>query len=103
YVLALPIPRRGAPPDALALVTVVPPSGLQHVSILLQLAGAHLVMWYLLNDTRRAETEADTAAAILELVEQVERADRLAAGCRILADRLRQFLGCQQVAVGICP
>jgi hypothetical protein len=45
--------------------------------------------------------EARTTAAVLDLVQKTSRAEDLPAACRTLANELQQFLGCEQVAVGL--
>ncbi len=55
-----------------------------------------------LDASHAAAWEARTTAAILDLVQKTQHADDLPDACRTLANELKQYLGCGQVAVGLC-
>ncbi|MFV2067198.1 MAG: efflux RND transporter periplasmic adaptor subunit [Pirellulales bacterium] len=73
----------------------------QRIAEILQLATAQIAVWQSRQTAGRAEQEARSSAALLELVGQIERSEDLPGGCLALVNGLQSFLGCQRVAVGV--
>jgi hypothetical protein len=49
-----------------------------------------------------AEWEAQTTAAIMDILMRVEKSEELASGCATLANDFQNLLGCRRIALGIC-
>lgn len=55
----------------------------------------------LLQQLALLEREQTATAAILELISKIESADHTEAACRIAAEEVKQFLECEQAAIGL--
>ena len=73
----------------------------QRIAEILQLAASQITVWQARQAASRAEQEARSSAALLELVGQLESSEDLPGGCLTLVNGLQSFLGCQRVAVGV--
>ena len=50
----------------------------------------------------RAQSETNSAAALIELLANVESCDNLGLACSTLVNQLQRYLGCKQVILGLC-
>jgi hypothetical protein len=98
-LVAAPVFRRGAVPDA--VVVVCGAMTAERAQQLAVLAATHATLADLWHDVQDVGHTVRATAAILELLEGMERADGMAAACGELADRLLRHFGCQRVAVGL--
>jgi biotin carboxyl carrier protein len=69
----------------------------------LEVAAAYITLWHTQRNSARAEHEAQQTAAMQELLEEAETCDDLAQACRVLVDRMREYVDCDRVALATCP
>lgn len=102
-VACVPVTIPGCQPEVLVAVL---PNG-QVSSRLwfgaLEVAAAHVTLWHTQRNSARAEHEAQLTAAMQELLEEAETCDDLAQACRVLVDRMREYVDCDRVALATCP
>lgn len=97
---AAPVTVRGQEPHALGIVFPATKSTGYH-SLLLQTLVSHIVLWHVLSDGLQSEQNARDAAAIVELLSDITRANSISQATRQAADELAAYLGCRQIAIGI--
>ena len=68
---------------------------------LLDLTVAQLELWHARHLNQRLEHDFKSAAAIVELVTQIERAPTLSLACHSVVNELRDFLSCDRVALAL--
>ncbi len=68
----------------------------------LQAVALQIAAWRIRQDAKAQENAAQRLAALTELLSRLETAPTLPGACRLLADELQSYLGCQQVVVGLC-
>jgi multidrug efflux pump subunit AcrA (membrane-fusion protein)/DNA-binding FrmR family transcriptional regulator len=74
-----------------------------HDSLLtLQAVVVQIAAWHAARDAAAREIVAKRLAALTELLSRLETTGTLSEACRLLADELQRYLGCQQVVVGLC-
>lgn len=99
-VIVVPIVRRGSPPDAIAAMVMTARNGGDATVSILQLFSAHVTLWRVLKDGAATEAEADSAAALLELLLRVQSHDDPDHAALALASELQEHLSCRRVVVG---
>ncbi len=99
-IVAVPVARRGADPEALA--AAFPEAATAELLLMLmQMAASHLMFWHVLHQGRRSEAEAGDAAALLELLLKIENATDLRHATYTCVNELQAFLGVRRVAIGL--
>lgn len=68
----------------------------------LQAVAAQISTWRATQDAAAKDAAALRMAALIELIGRIETAQTPAEACRLLVDELQDYLGCQQVVVGLC-
>jgi biotin carboxyl carrier protein len=101
-VVAAPVHLRQRPPEAFAVVLAERYGSIDRDLLLVQLLAVHTTLWHLVHQSREAETESQTNAALLELLAKLGTAAGLHAACTTLVNELQNDLGFQRVAVGLC-
>lgn len=99
-VLALPV-FASSRTDVLCVLL---PQGAQAVETavsVLQMLIGHVALWHERQTARAFDRDATNSAALLELAGDVAGSSDTAAAARMLAQRLREFLDCDIVAVGL--
>jgi multidrug resistance efflux pump len=102
FVACVPVFLRHQLPEALALVLPTTTRSGERAMVILQLVATHITLWQLLCESDHSESEAQTTAALLEMVVKLQSCEDLQACCFTLVNVLRDYLRCAQVAVGIC-
>jgi multidrug resistance efflux pump len=102
FVACVPVFLRHQPPEALALVLPTTTRSVDRAIVILQLVATHITLWQLLGEADQSESEARATAALLEMIGKLQSSDDLQACCFTLVSVLKDYLRCDQVAVGIC-
>ena len=100
-VVIVPVTMVGPAAEALCAIPVGAES-LDRTVALLQLAAAQVTVWHSRRAAADADDEAQTWAAILELIEKLETSDDITIGCQSLVNHACSYLGSERVAVGLC-
>jgi len=99
--ISVPVELPGSKPEVLAVVFSGIDQRPEAVLLVLQLVAGHLTLWSVRQSAGDLEWQAETAAVILELIEQIARANDLKTACFTLAEKVREFQGCEQVVIGL--
>jgi hypothetical protein len=76
---------------------------LQTSILTLQAIAAQIGAWRTAQNSATTEAAAGRLAALVELLGRIETAQTPREACRLLAEELQNYLGCQQVVIGLCP
>jgi biotin carboxyl carrier protein len=98
-VVAAPIPLRGSDPEAIGFVFSEHEST-PFTMVLGQMVASHIVLWHVLADNRKTESQASDSGALVELLDHVTPSKSLRHACYTLAGELEAFLQCKRVAIG---
>ena len=102
FAVTLPVATGDGETESLCVI-LDKPASLNYCIAILQLAAAYLGMWHLRGESAKAEWQAASAAALVEMVSRLQSCDRLQLACYRLVKDMRDFLGCQRVAIGLRP
>lgn len=100
-VIAAPVVKRGRAPDAVTAVVTASKQRTESAVAILQLFAAHVTLWNVLHEGVAAESEAESAAALVELLTSVQAQDDPRQAALALASELQEFLACRRVVVGL--
>ncbi|MHC4403362.1 MAG: efflux RND transporter periplasmic adaptor subunit [Planctomycetota bacterium] len=74
----------------------------EHLGIVLEIVAAHITIWHVQQDAAVAELEAQSAAALQEVLTKMEASHDLERACCTLVNDLQKYLGCHGVALALC-
>lgn len=100
-VIVVPVVRRGCPPDAIAAMVMTSKNNGESTVSILQLFSTHVTLWRVLKDGIATEAEADSAAALLELLLRAQSHEDFDHAALALASELQEYLSCRRVVVGV--
>ena len=101
-LVGIPVHFRNRPPEAIVAIYRADVGRLETLLSGLQLAAVHVTLWQTLQDHRQSELEAQSTAALQELLARLEAAPDPGRACQALVVGLQAHLGCHQVALGMC-
>ncbi|MHB8956930.1 MAG: efflux RND transporter periplasmic adaptor subunit [Pirellulaceae bacterium] len=99
-LVALAVPGRAG--DCLVAAFDDEASLSQTALLTLQAVTAQIGAWQVARDAGVNEAAALRVAALIELLGRIETTRTPREACRLLADELQIYLGCQQVVIGLC-
>ncbi|MEQ8786461.1 MAG: efflux RND transporter periplasmic adaptor subunit [Pirellulaceae bacterium] len=100
-VIVAPVVLRGRPPEAVAAVVVASKNRGESPVSLLQLFSAHVTLWRVLNESVNSESEAESTAAIVELLARAQSQQDLQQAALSISSELQDFLGCRRIIIGL--
>ena len=95
------VERPGAPSDALAAVFLLGADRPESFVVILQLIACLLSAYHQQHQNQIGEWEIDAACAILDLVVSVGKASEVRDAGVLLVNAVKNYLGCDRVAVGL--
>ncbi len=99
-LVALAVPGQ---PDQCLVASFDRPAAIPRTSLLtLQSIALQIGAWRATQEAATQETAALRLAVMTELLGRIETAQTPAEACRLLADELQDYLGCQRIVVGLC-
>jgi hypothetical protein len=99
--LSVPVERHGAASEALAAVFLLGEERIESFVVILQLIAGLLATCHLEHQVQASDWEARTACAILDLIVRLGDAAELREACVLLVNAVKDYLGCQRVAMGM--
>ncbi len=100
--LSVPVHLPDNEPEVLAAIFPPNPSALEHLIGVLETAATHITLWYVQQDVALKESEAQSTAALQDLLAKIESCRDLRHGGGMLVDELQQYVGCQRLALTMC-
>lgn len=100
-VVAVPVFLRNQPPESLVISIPASTQLLDRAIAVAQLLASHVTMWHILQEFNLAEADAQTTAALLEILAAAQAHDDLPGAGYAIASGLQESLSCQRVAIGI--
>jgi biotin carboxyl carrier protein len=88
-------------PEAFSIVVQAAPAQRERLCLVAQLVAVHLTLWHVLQSASAVESEAQAAAALVELLGKLESCADLQHACFALVSELHDYVGCQRVALGL--
>jgi biotin carboxyl carrier protein len=99
--MAVPVVRYGGMPEALAAVFLLGTERAESFVVILQLVAGVLSAYHLQSVTQANEWELNTACAMLELIVSIGKAEDIRDAGVLLVNAVKNFLGCERVAIGL--
>ncbi len=99
--MSIAVERPGAAADALAAVFLPAAGRPEALLVTLQLVAGLLSAYHLQHQNKAADWELSTACAILELVAAVGKASDVRDAGVLLVNAVKNYLGCERVAIGL--
>ncbi len=98
--VAAPIMLRGQAPEAISAIFAG--GNIDQAVGVMQVVAAHVTLWQILQVTKAAEFESRSTAALLELLGKCDSSRNLQQASITLVNELKDYLECDQVALGLC-
>ncbi|MFV2067562.1 MAG: efflux RND transporter periplasmic adaptor subunit [Pirellulales bacterium] len=99
---SVPVFLKQQAPDALLFTVPETTRRLERAVVMFQLVASHVTLWHTLQETQDATREAQAVAALLEMIDTLAGCSDVRHGCYLLACELKEYLGWDHVAVGLC-
>ena len=102
-LLAIPVPvylPHSEPEVYMAIVSQTSQSQ-ELLGGLLEIVAVHIALWHAQQDAVTDKTEAQSTAALQDLLTQLEGCDDLHKACGTLVNELQEYLGCQRMALAL--
>ena len=99
--VSIPLRVAGHPPSALAGCGYLGPHGLPEFAVLLETIASAIGQIVLLDTLRRLEWEAQSCAAIVELLSTIQSAGSYDAALHATVNELQKFFQCQRINLGV--
>ena len=99
--VSIPLRLAGHPPSALAGCGYLGPHGLSEFAVLLETIASAVGQLVLLDTLRRLEWEAQSSAAIVELLTTIQTAESYEEALHAAVNELQKFFHCQRVNLGV--
>ena len=99
--MAVPVERFGGKPEALAAVFLLGAERAESFVVILQLVAGVLSAYHLQSANQANEWELNTACAMLELIVSIGKAEDIRDAGVLLVNAVKNFLGCERVAIGL--
>ena len=100
-IVAIPSAANERSPTVMAAVISVAEHDLDIQTAVLDRLASAIVQWRMVEALSRLDWEAHTCAAATELVSHIEASDTLIKAHCLVVNELKQFLECDQVAIGL--
>ena len=102
-ICAVPVTIGEAPRDAVVLIGRATTQGDRERCVISLLFAAEAISgWHLRQTAGIHERAAESTAALVELLAQVQAATHLEMACRVLVDLMQKHVSCTQVVLGLC-
>ncbi|MGD9128752.1 MAG: biotin/lipoyl-binding protein, partial [Planctomycetia bacterium] len=101
FVLSVPVSVSSVQSEAFTVVVSHVHRTNQQLLSVAELASASITLWHTQQEANYAKYDAQTTAALQELLEKLEASPDLDTACRTLLDELQQYLECQRVALAL--
>lgn len=98
--VAVPVMLRGQAPESIGAIYAG--GNIDQALGVLQVVAAHVTLWQVLQVTKAAEFESKNTAALLELLGRCDSSASLQQAGITLVNELKDYLNCDQVALGLC-